>query len=148
MKKETFKKLHYELWDRIAEYFDNGGGDLYDGLNSLKEDIILQMEYEGKLNELTDREKIVSKCFGCFACGQVRKHEYEYEYVCYKCPLKWPLDYSAIKNEDCTMCEVEESPYMILFDDLYYHSNHDWGKLAKLAREVRDLPVIDEVFND
>lgn len=146
MKKETFKKLHYELWDRIAEYFDNGGGYLYDGLNTLKEDIIFQMEEEEKLNNLTTQERIVSECYGCFACGHARLHD---DSSCRKCPLKWPGGHPTKKFDDPPMCENKESPYAFIFDDLYYRDdNHDWGKLAELARRVRDLPVIDEVFDD
>ena len=141
MKKKDFVRLHRELWDRIVVFFDSGGGELEDGINTLKEQIINDMRKEHLLNCLTRKEIDESMNYGCFACAY--KNNYKHEPGdCSLCPLDWGID------EIYFPCETETSPYSAIVKELNRYCEHDWKHLAELARQVRDLPLKEGVQDD
>ena len=142
MKKKDFIKLHRELWNRISIIFDSGGSELEDGINTLKEQVIDDMQKEGLLKSLTIKEINKSMSYGCFACAYTIESNSRLA-DCTLCPLDWGVD-------DVThfMCEIWPSPYEEIFDNLEYSSSHDWKHLAELARQVRDLPLKEGVPDD
>ena len=141
MKKKDFVKLHRELWNRIVVFFDNGGGELEDGIHTLKQQIINDMRKEHLLNCLTRKEIDESMTYGCFACAYTTKSDSSV-LDCALCPLDWGLDYSTH-----FMCEIGPSPYEEIFENLAYSNSHDWEHLAELARQVRDLPLKEGVLD-
>lgn len=141
MKKKDFIKLHRELWNRIVVFFDSGGGELEDGINTLKERIINDMRKEHLLNCLTIKEIDESMNYGCFACAYRNNYKHEPR-DCSLCPLDWGVD------DTHYMCEIVPSPYEEILYNLAYSNSHNWKHLAELARQVRDLPLKEGVPDD
>lgn len=140
MKKKDFVRLHRELWNGVADYCENQKGDHRDDLPEIKEKIIRNMIHRKKLKALEQDEYDLTVEFGCFACGHARCNDHM---SCKNCPLDWGVE----SKEDYVTCELENTVYSTLYEEIETVSCN-WEKAAELARKVRDLPVRDEVFED
>lgn len=129
-REEAIRK-HREMWNWIAEQYENTLNEDDRPVTHLKKDFIK----EHYPNDDPD-----SKCYCCEYAEKTLKPELEKsEYICKRCPLEWP----STCHELMCMHKTDDLNYDGLYEQIMWQSHPyvaNYKKAASIAREIANLP--------